>query len=90
MSQGESKRYLTLKRREALGEIDRLELQPKFPIIIKGEKVCNVILDFSYRTVKTGAVTIEDYKGMDTPISRLKRKLVKAVYDIDVVVVKRA
>ena len=61
------------------GEIHDLVLQPKYPIIINGKKICNVILDFQFRE-KTGHLRVIDVKGMDTPMSKLKRKLVEAVY----------
>jgi hypothetical protein len=85
-SKGEAGRYSQLKLMEKDGLISELELQPKYPIVINGVKVCNVILDFRY--IEDGQLIIEDFKGMDPPISKLKRKLVKAVHDIDVKIVK--
>ena len=74
----ESVYYADLKLRERAGEIRNLTLQPKFPITINGEKVCDVVLDFSFYEENRRRVL--DIKGFDTPISRLKRKLVHAVY----------
>ena len=77
-SQAEGKRYLELKALEASGEITHLELQPKYTIVINGVKVCTYIADFRYRT-KTNAV-VEDVKGMLTPVYRLKKKMVEAMF----------
>jgi len=86
-SKAEVKRYQELKLLWAAGQIWILEIHPTFVIRIKGKQICRVILDFAYCNPK-GRV-IEDVKGMDTPISRLKRKLVEAQYGIKVEVLKR-
>lgn len=85
-SKRESARYLQLKMLEKAGRIAGLELQPKFPITIKGVKVCTVVLDFAYWD--HGKKIYEDVKGVDNPMSRLKRKLVSALYGIDVEIVR--
>lgn len=88
MSKREALRYGELKLLEIAGRITELKLQPVYPICKNEVHICNVILDFSYRDPITLALTIEDVKGMDTPISRLKRKLLKAFYDLDVEILK--
>ncbi len=86
----EAKRYIELKMLEKAGEISDLELQPKFPIYVcrrqNGElhHVCTYIADFKYRAGKNGLLTIEDSKGIRTPVYRLKRKMVEAQYDIQI------
>ena len=85
-SKRESQHYTYLKSLVAAGEISDLALQPSYDIVINGQKICKVKLDFSY--MKDGEFIVEDVKGMDTPMSRLKRKLVKACHDIDVVIIK--
>lgn len=87
-SKREALYYADLRLLEKAGEIHSLEIQPKYPIVIDGKKVCNVILDFQFRE-KDGRLRVIDVKGMDTPMSRLKRKLVSAVYPhVNVEVVK--
>ena len=81
-SRREAARYSQLKLLEASGAISNLELQPKFPIVVNGVKICTYIADFQY--VETGAKVIEDSKGFRTPVYRLKKKLMQAVYDIDI------
>lgn len=85
-SKRESQHYVHLKIREKAGEIYNLELQPVYQIIIGDMKICKVIPDFRY--VESNVTVVEDVKGMDTAISRLKRKLVKAVHGVDIVIIK--
>jgi hypothetical protein len=85
-SKMESYHYLILKQLADSGKVSNLEIHPKFPIYIKNKLVCKVILDFAYDD-DIGTHYI-DVKGMDTPISRLKRKMVEAEYDITVEVIK--
>jgi hypothetical protein len=97
-SKAESRRYLTLKAMQARGEISGLTLQPAFPIVIDGKPLrirstrgigrqVKPIMDFEY-TTKEGVRVIEDRKGFDNPLSRLKRALVEHVYNVRVEIVK--
>ena len=79
----ESQRYVQLKLMLKAGKITDLELQPKFPIEVNGQKVCTYIADFRYN--ESGKSITEDVKGMLTPMYRLKKKLVKACYNIEIV-----
>lgn len=82
-SKKEAKRYLELKESQALGTISNLELQPRYPLVVNGEKVGTYVADFRY-TSCVGTVIVEDVKGMRTPVYRLKKRLMKALYAIDV------
>ncbi len=86
-SKREANRYHYLKMRMLAHEICDLELQPTYSIDINGFHVCKVKLDFRYHDKLLGKTIVEDSKGMDTPVSRMKRKLVKAVYGVDVQIV---
>lgn len=77
-SKREAAHYIGLKMLERAGEIQNLQLQPRFKCEIGGQLVCTYVGDFAYFTAK-GRV-IEDVKGMKTPIYRLKKKLVEALY----------
>lgn len=77
-SKAEARRYGELKLLEKAGYIRQLELQPVYEIKIDGKLVCKVIFDFRYWEGQVR--TIEDVKGLDNPLSRLKRKLVEAMY----------
>lgn len=77
-SRAEARRYGQLMLLQKLGEISGLELQPKFPITIGGTLVCSYVADFAYFDKEKRV--IEDVKGMKTPVYRLKKKLVEAMY----------
>ena len=87
-SKAEARRYSELKLLEKAGEITHLELQPKYEIRLNGKKICNYIADFRYinrnqvhdRSGAQGCTVTEDVKGMKTPIYKLKKKLVEAMY----------
>lgn len=81
-SKKEASRYLELRLLEKAGEINQLELQPSFDLMVSGVKVGRYICDFEY---KNGDKWVyEDVKGVKTPVYRLKKKLVKALYGIDI------
>lgn len=84
-SKKEAKRYGELKLLEKVGEIADLELQPKFPLVVNGVKVCTYIGDFRYRNVRQDQVIVEDAKGVRTDVFIIKSKLTKAVHGVDVV-----
>jgi hypothetical protein len=87
-SMAESRRYKDLKLLLKGGAIRELVLQPRFPITINGIKVCDVVLDFQYSTNK--GFIYEDVKSdpTNTPLSRLKRKMLQAQYGITVTLIK--
>lgn len=84
-SKKEANRYQELLLLERACQIVDLELQPNFKLIVNGIKVGSYRGDFRYKDALTGNTVIEDVKGMKTPVYNLKRKLVKALYDIDIV-----
>lgn len=81
-SRKESNYYLELTLREKAGEISDLELQPKYPCVVNGKLVCNYVADFRYYDIKNKYTVIVDVKGFKTPVYRLKKKLVEAIYNI--------
>ena len=83
-SRREAQRSAELKLLERAGHISGLRLQPRFPIIVNGLKVCTYVGDFAYRDA-SGAEVVEDAKGFKTDIYKLKRKLVKALFNFDIV-----
>jgi len=86
-SKKEAAHYGLLKVMQEADEIRGLTLQPKYPIRVNGVKVCIYLADFLYhkRTKDDGwIVVVVDCKGVKTPVYRLKRKLVKAVYGIEI------
>lgn len=86
-SKREAKRYQELRLLERAGEISALQLQPRFPIIAEGIPICTYIGDFSYWTSgknEAQKFIVEDSKGVRTDLYRIKRKLVKALYKLDI------
>ena len=83
-SQKEANRYGELKLLQAAGEIAELELQPHYPLVVNEVLICSYRGDFRYRVVDSGALVIEDSKGMKTPAYRLKAKLMKALFGITI------
>lgn len=75
---GEMRRCHELENMEALGFIDKLELQPRFRLIVNGQQICCYIADFKYR--ENGRYIVEDFKGYQTPEFKLKWKLVQALF----------
>jgi len=78
----EAARYQVLKTLERTGHIQSLILQPRFDLVINDIKCGFYKADFEY--VNNGERIIEDVKGMKTPIYNLKKKLVKAIHNIDI------
>ena len=87
-SQLEHKRYCELKLLLKAGEITELNIHPQYRCAVNGKKICTVILDFEYKDAVTGEMHYIDVKGYDTALSRLKRKLIEAVYGVTVEIIK--
>lgn len=87
-SRKEARRYSELKLLERAGEIADLKLQPRYPLVVNGVKVCTYVADFSYHPTFRGAVmaqaTVEDAKGFKTPEYKLKAKLFAAIHGFPV------
>lgn len=79
-SKAEAARYQELKFRLLAGEIGKLEVHPKIDIMVAGRHICDYIADFAYTV--DGDYIVEDVKGVRTPVYKLKRKLVEALYGI--------
>ena len=81
-SKAELRRWCDLKILERAGEIRNLERQVRFPIEINGVHVCDYIADFVF--FENGVRVVEDKKGVQTDTFRIKAKLMRALYNIDV------
>lgn len=87
-STAEAARYGELVILQRAGKITELTVHPRYPIVINNVKVCVVEMDFSYRNEQK-LLRVEDVKGMDTALSKLKRHLLLALYAVDIAVIKR-
>jgi len=83
-SKGEANRDAELVMLEMAGEIFGLVRQPKFEIVpafvYRGKKhaATHYIADWMYE--EDGETVIEDFKGVETPVFKLKWKLMKMTY----------
>lgn len=88
-SKAEHYRYCLLKTFIKAGEIEGLITHPKFEAKVNNIKICRIELDFQYMDLITNKLVYEDVKGIYTPVSRLKHKLLKALYpEIDLRIVR--
>lgn len=83
----EGKRYEYLRDKQKRGEIRGLKLQPRYELQAvywdsRGRRVGKLVYvaDFEYIECATGRQIIEDVKGLETPIFKIKRKLFEAKY----------
>lgn len=89
-SAAEARRYVQLKMFEAAGEIKDIEIQPKFvlqPAFKHGDQKVQAITyraDFRYTEVATDEQVVEDVKGMETEVFRLKAKMLLYQHHIEV------
>ena len=80
----ESQRYKELKLLERAGEISNLELQPRFLLQDSFKKngrtfrKIEYVADFKY--IENGKTIVEDVKGMQTDVFKLKHKIFEKVY----------
>lgn len=81
-SKSEYRRHQELVLLERAGEIKNLKRQPKFDIVVNGIKICSYRADWEYD--ESGEHVVEDYKGYRTAEYLLKKKLIKALYGVDI------
>lgn len=79
-SGAEHRRYCELKLLLRGGKIKDLIVHPRYPVVIGVMKICTVEMDFEYYNYEQMGKIVEDIKGFDPPISKLKRKLLQALY----------
>lgn len=85
-SRAEARRYRELKSMEQAGLIKSLVLQPKFLLQDKFKyngktyRKIEYIADFGYIDTSTGQIIVEDVKGMETDVFKLKMKMFLSLY----------
>jgi len=94
-SKGEAQRYSELLFLEKIGQISDLKRQVKFKFEINetnltyvdSNKEVSYIADFTYE--KDGAYVVEDFKGFETEVFKIKWALMRRCYpDVSLVVSK--
>lgn len=86
-SKKESTRYCELDILQKAGKISELELQKTYKLTVNDQLICKYVADFEYLDHATGQYITEDAKGGSatiTPAFRIKAKLMKAIYGIEV------
>ena len=82
-----------LKSLERAGRVQNLKLQPRFIIKVNSQKICTYVADFEYDIESldgTWEHVIEDAKGVETTEFKLKKKLMKAVHNIEIYLSKKS
>lgn len=80
-SKGEAKRYSELILCARAGKLSNLILQPKFDLVVLGEKITTYIGDFQYNLPNVTLPVVEDFKGgLLTPEYRIKAKLFQVLF----------
>jgi hypothetical protein len=83
-SKREANRYSELKLLQKAGVLDSLVLQQSFPLEVNGVLIGRYVADFHYFDCEKKEVVTEDAKGVKTPVYKLKKKLMKALYGIEI------
>ena len=82
-SKKEATRAMELDILKRAGEIEGYQRQVRFPIQVNNQHICAYIADFVVQG--KGKQWVEDVKGVETPVFKLKRKLMKAVHGIEII-----
>ena len=95
-SQLEAKRYTELKMMQRSGRISNLKLQPRFelqPSFKKNGKTyrkIEYVADFQYLDNKTKKTVIEDTKGFETDVFKIKLKMFEYKYpNLEITLIRR-
>src|SRR5678809_46711 len=84
-SKKEAARYQVLKLMQEARQIVHLNYQVPFALVVNKQSVCVYVADFAY--TKAGRLVVEDVKSpaTRTAVYQLKKKLMRACYDIEIV-----
>ena len=81
-SKKEAKRYQELCLLERAGEIEIIEIHPRWKLVVNGVLIGRYTADFMYKD--NGKMVVEDVKGVRTRDYVLRKKLMKALYGIEI------
>ena len=84
-SKKEARRYGELKLLERAGQIADLRRQVPFKCVVEGAHICTYLMDFLYFDRSTKRLMHSETKGFKTPVYKLKKRLVEALYGIEIV-----
>ena len=83
-SKAEARRYSELALLQKQGHIRELTLQPRYDLIVNGMKCGFYKADFRYLDNRSSQRIVEDVKGFRTETYNLKKKLVFALYGVEI------
>lgn len=86
-SKVELARYRFLMEQARDGKISGLRHHVEFPCVVNGIEICKYEADFLYGK-KGGKIIIEDVKGVQTAVFRIKKKLMLACNGLEIRIVK--
>jgi len=92
-SKWEAERYGQLSSMSLAGVVKDLQRQIKYDIVINDQKICRYIADFVYILVNEDGSEekiVEDAKGVQTTDFIIKKKLMKAIYNINIKISKKS
>lgn len=95
-SKCEAQRYQELKLLEQAGQIRHLLVHPRYCLqesftdsAGKKQSAITYVADFKYVEIPAGNWVVEDMKGVETPVFRLKAKMFRKVYpNLDLRIIK--
>lgn len=83
----EASRYQELRLLLTAGQIGDLQTHPAWSLVVNGVVIGRYTADFAYTDRATGAPVVEDVKSPPTrtEVYRLRKKLMRALYEIEIV-----
>lgn len=79
-SKAEAARFVQLKILERNKTIYDLRLQPRYPLVVNGVRICSYVADFEFKARGVDAIIVEDVKGKEIQPFPLKARLFKVLY----------
>ena len=88
----EAKRYMELSVLLKAGKIEKLQVHPSFELIPSyrknGKTVRKTVYEADFSYFRDGKYVIEDVKGVETAVFRLKKKLFEYRYPWQITILK--
>jgi len=85
-SKKEASYYGKLKLLVKSGDVLSFERKVRYKLIVNGQLICTYVSDFDV-VWKDSGLKVTDVKGVQTPMFKIKSKLMKAIHGIDVFIV---
>ena len=83
-SKKEAEHYDKCRIMQNIGQIKDLRIQVPYVFKHNNVRICTYFADFVYIDVETEKLHVVDVKGIETQVFKLKKKLMKAFYNIDI------